>query len=438
MSKIVHKDIAKKLGEIWKLQELITGEYLNNSENKAFQEIVKKFYPWEEARAKILNPWSYIASIVYDWEKSFFGNPSTQYNIDWSEFIIGILTTSEARLKINVDTLELESIDASTYYFDWKTEYFLKLFEKEFENWTKQKFVMLETFHKKVFLRKLFKVTGFDSISDWDEVPLSYIDDTKELSPALTIDLDRLVISKKVGLEKIKMIETIIYSIERKIAHNDHTIMDYGDVWTIIKNMDISHARVDPNDENSAIDMDKLWKILITESGSQEWIQPGIEIVKNTYESIDASLKIIDGQLMQISSITWIPSYAFISNIRLGNDSWKAKDKASTIFYKKIEWYHSVVRDIFEKFWERISTPEEERVLEFQEIITTSTKDKLEIEDMKIENERKKVENGFSTREMAVMNIHSVDEWEAKNILKQIENDKIAQNQTADGTENKE
>jgi hypothetical protein len=34
-------------------------------------------------------------------------------------------------LKINVDTLELESIDASHYYFDGKTEYFLKLFEKE-------------------------------------------------------------------------------------------------------------------------------------------------------------------------------------------------------------------------------------------------------------------------------------------------------------------
>ena len=62
-------------------------------------------------------------------------------------------------------------------------------------------------------------------------------------------------------------------SIDRKIAHNDHTIMDYGDVWTIIRWTNIDHARVNPDDENSAIDMDKLWRILIDNWDNTDWVK---------------------------------------------------------------------------------------------------------------------------------------------------------------------
>jgi hypothetical protein len=40
---------------------------------------------------------------------------------------------------------------------------------------------------------------------------------------------------------------------------------------------------------------------------------------------------------MQISSITSIPSFAFTNNVKSGNDNGTAKEKASIIFYKKIE-----------------------------------------------------------------------------------------------------
>ncbi len=434
--KIIHRKIAEKLWKISHLQDLITGEYLNNENSEAFKEIVNKFFPGETERAKILNPWSYIWSIIYDWEKSFFWNPQSEYNIDWNEFIIWILATWEARLKINVDTVQLESISASNYYFDGKTEYFLHLFDKHDDIFI-QRYVLLETFSNKVFKRKLFKVHWFDSISYGEEVSLNSLEETKDMPSSLTIDLDRLVMSQKVSLEKMKIVETIINSIDRKIAHNDHTIMDYGDVWTIIKWMNIDHARVNPDDENSAIDMDKLWKILITDWENSEWVQPGIEIVKNTYESITASLNIIENQLMQISSITGIPSYAFTNNVKSWNDNGTAKEKATTIFYKKIEWYHSTVRQIFTDFWDLIQLDDERRVLEFQEIITTSSKELLDIEAKKIANEKMKVDSGFSTQKMGIMNIHNISEEEADNILQEI-NDNTPQNTTAGQTENQE
>ncbi len=436
--KIISPKIADKLWKISHLQDLITWEYLNKETNEAFQEIVKKFFPWETERAKILNPWSYIWSIVYFWKKSFFWAPKSNYSIDWIEFMICLLTTAEARLKINVDILELESINSANYYFDWKTEYFLHLFDKEYDDWYTQKFVLLETFHNKIFLRKLFKVSDFDSIAYWEEVSLWYLEETKDLPSALTIDLERLVLTKKAWLEEVKILETIINSIDRKLAHNDHTIMDYGDVWTIIKWMDIDHARVDPDDENSAIDMSLLWKILVTDGENSEGVQPGVEIVKNTYESIKSSLDIIDSQLMQVSSITWIPAFAFTNNVKAWNDSWNAKEKASTIFYKKIEWYHNITKDLFNKFWDRINLKEEERILEFQEIITTSAKDLLDIEDQKIQNEKAKVDSWFSTKKMAIMNIHNVDEKEADFILKQVQNDNTTQNPTPDKEEDKD
>jgi hypothetical protein len=45
---------------------------LNNEQKDAFKEIVNKFFPSEPQRAKILNPGSYIGSIILNWEKGFF------------------------------------------------------------------------------------------------------------------------------------------------------------------------------------------------------------------------------------------------------------------------------------------------------------------------------------------------------------------------------
>jgi hypothetical protein len=54
----------------------------------------------------------------------------------------------------------------------------------------------------------------------------------------------------------------------------------------------------------------------------------------------------------------------------------------------------------------------------------------LEIEEKKIENQKNKVENGFSSKKMALMELYDIDEKEADTILSQIkkENDNTPQN----------
>lgn len=189
--------------------------------------------------------------------------------------------------------------------------------------------------------------------------------------------------------------------------------------------MNVDIARVDPEDPDSALDLDKLWKILVTDINA-ECTQPWIEVIKNTYDGISISLDMIERQFIQIGAITWIPSWAFTNNVNNGWESGVAKDKASTIFYKRIEIYQKLTREIFEEFWNLMWTPENDRILEFWEIVTVSTSEILEIEE-------KKLNNWLTSKKMAIMQINNIDKEGAELILKEIaeellltkENDKI-------------
>ena len=429
MNQIISDEILEKLSEITTHLEILEWTYLSSEQNENFKLILNKLYPWELEKAKLLNPWCHAGTITYNWEQSFYWNPKSNYDIDNLRFIKWIDSSGYAMYKINPDTEELESISADSYYFDWKTEYFLSLFKKINNDGLKidSKYVLLETFADKIFTRKLYQVSGFDSIWYWTEVSLESLEETKGLPSLLTIDLERLVLRRECPLNVIKSIKSVIYSMDGKLAYNDHNIMDYGEQWTVLSWIYIEDKhRVDPSDPDSAIDMDKLWKILVSEA--KDDIKATVEIIKNSYESIATSLEMVEKQYMQISAITWIPSYAFTNNIKSWTDSWRAKDKEATIFYKRIELYQSLTREIFEEFWEIVGTPESERLLEFPEIVTVATADLLEIEE-------KKLSSGLTSRKRAIMTIHKVDEKWADEILKEIdlennnnENDNIWKN----------
>ncbi len=430
MERILNQAIVDELWKVAELESIVDWTYLQNEQDSNFKLIVEKLFPWEVEKAKIMNPWSYAGSIAYNWEQSFFWSPTTKYNINWSDFIKSIDTTWEVRLKINVDTEELESIKGHWYYDDWETEYFIHLFEKIEKDiiGTTKKYLLLETFSNKVFIRKLYKISWFDNINYWEEVWLDTLEETKDLKEWLTIDLEKLVLKRKVPFTIIELIRSVIYSLDTKIATNNHNILDYGEQWTIIKWMNVDSARVDPTDINSALDLDKLWKILVTDTNA-EWVQPWIEVVKNAYDWINISLEMIERQFIQIGSITWIPSWAFTNNVNNGWESGVAKDKASTIFYKRIELYQRLVIEIFNEFWNIVNTPEAKRVLEFAEIVTTSTAELLEIEE-------KKLNNWLTSKKRAIMSINKIDEAGAELILKEIEEENLLLTKEDDSIQN--
>ena len=431
MKQILNSIIVEDLEYKNSLLKIISWDYLTDENDVNFKHIAESLYPWRPLiTPKLLSPWCYVWTILNTWEKSFFWVPQVWYTVDWGELIDYIEATWDVALKINVDKIQLESIKADNYYTDWTTEYFIYLFEKLSDTvWKTQKYIMLETFSNKIFTRKLFKIPWYNSVAWGDEVDLTELEETKDLKANLFIDLPKLVLARKTWYKILESLISLTYSLDRKLAHNDYVGLNYGEPWTVLKWIDIlNEHRVNPNDPNSPVDFKKLWKLVVWE----RWENAGVEIVKNTYDNIEANLKIVEKQFLQVSAITWIPTWAFSDTWTNSSNSGVAKDKQATIFYKRIELYQYLIWEIFAEFWELTKAPESERVLEFTEVVTTSTSELLDIEE-------KKLNNWLTSKLRAIMKANWITKEEAQIILEEIrqennlnlnDNDKILTNTT--------
>ena len=63
------------LASIQENQDLISWDYIQNSLNPNFKEMVTHLFPWQEERFKLLNPWTYIAWLIDEKISSFLWTP---------------------------------------------------------------------------------------------------------------------------------------------------------------------------------------------------------------------------------------------------------------------------------------------------------------------------------------------------------------------------
>ena len=286
-------------------------------------------------------------------------------------------------------------------------------------------YLLVETFEAPYFERKLFRLNSSTSYLYWDEIPLDDFEPTKWKESKLIIDnLDRIVIKKEVEDSILSKIKTIIHSIDWKLMEADKNFRQYTDQFKIFRDIVIpDSAYTKLSNWTKTIDWDKLWKNIQTQSveGANSWL----EIIKNTNELLNDSLEFIDKQIIQISSITSIPLFAFWQHQESWNDSWTSKIKSSWIFYKKIEKYRDHISQAFNDFWELYNIPQDKRILKWNSITTSDPK---EI----IENENIKLENWTISRKKAIMKQEWVDEQQAEEILEEIQQEKLLYNIDSD------
>jgi len=407
--------------------EVINWDYLTSSTNENFKEMLTHLYPEQEDRAKLLNPWSYIWSIIFEHYSSYFWVPKTddKIDIDWLDYIEWIMSTWYARLLINPDGITvkwtrvinstLQSIKANSYYYDWEKEYFIKLFSKEkkdgFSNY--DYFILVETFDKWNFERNLFKLNNLESYQYWEQVPLETLPQLEGLAEKLTITwLDRLIIEKRIDHWIINKIKTIWYSIDRKIAEAEKNFIDYTEQFHVFSNLEIpDDAYTTLSNWVKKVDFDKLGKVIMT--NDLNWTAWWLEIVKNTNNLLTEAIAFIDKQIRQISSISWIALHNFGIETTWGNDSWASKIASNWVFYKKIDKIRDFTIELFSLFDFIYKTT---TFIEFTPVVTS---DLTEL----IDEETKKLEVWITSKKLAIMKIHDVDETEALKILEEISNE---------------
>ena len=417
--------IEKELSEIQARIEIIRWKYLNDDDNESYREIVKKFYPDERRtdRAKLLNPWSYIWNIVYNVLTSYFWEAELESDIDTKNLFEWILSTWTLSLKLNPATNKLESVKANSYFYDGTKEWFVTIIENNQDNqsWRiRQYYTLVETFQKWILKRKLYKINNLWAFWNWEEVNLNTIEATESLvAEAKIYDnswniLNRLVLEKKIEEPLIEMLKTIIYSIDKKIVYNDHTLMDYWEAWTILKNIDTLHAEKTLDNWDRVLDLDKLWKVITTSTWEWWWV----EVIKNAYESINTSLDVMNSQFKQLSSITWIPLFFFWLESTSWNDSWTSKIKASGLLYKRIEKYRNIFKKLVSQYWDLIWLSEDKRDISFPEIVTSDLSEILDTEE-------KKLNNNLTSQIRSIMKVHNCSREQSEEIIYEIDEEKI-------------
>ena len=413
-------DIQNYLANIQENQELISWKYVSNPTNPNFEEMVKHLFPWDAERFLLLNPWSYIASLV-DWKiSSYYWIPEDQldYRIDYWMLIETLLTTWYQMLKVSsVDSKwELEAINWSKYYDDGITEMFIEQYKVENKDAISSNvldtkyYLYVQSFSNNVLKNELFEIQKW-ILGYWIPVSLDII---PELSwrpdEQIVTETNRLVYKLKAESSLIEKIKSIIYSIERKFAEADKQFQNYMEQFKVFDNIEI------PKDATKVItqdwvnytvtDFNKLWKIVQTDWDNWPW---EVKIIKNWNALISEALEFAQEQIRLISAITDIPPiFLWLEDLQW-NDSWTAIIKSSWAFYKRIESYRVWTENLFSDVNEGIQKLTLEIDFIWPSIVTS---DPSEV----IADEILKVDNWFSTQLMSIMVIHWVDEKKAKEI----------------------
>lgn len=411
--------------------EIVSGDYVRSEFSEITKANIKHLFPNDKDAAKLINPGTYYASVVYDWISSYFGSPQENYGLDYITLIEWLLCTGKIILRQDIVNKKLVAQKCNHYYYDEveKKEFFISLYSDI--EWLKNiTYLLVESFKDWILERNLFKLWNVQNYTEGEKIPLESLQflwytEARDARVTIGLDYKRLVFEVEVERPIIKKIKTLIFSIEKKLSEAEKNFLDYTEQFKIFKNISIpENAYTELPNGVRVINFDKLGKILTT--SSLDWAVWGIEIVKNTNELLVEALNHIESQIRNLSAITSIPIFAFWITSNEGNDSGTAKTKSMGLFYKKIQKYRDEFKWIVSQFWELHKISELERILEFPDLVTTDSSEILDTEE-------KKLKLWLTTKLRAIMRIEWVTKEEAEMILEEIKNENLLLN-TQNGT----
>lgn len=431
-------NIQKELANIAKNKALLDWTYLSRIDDENFTEIVKHLYPNDAARAKLLNPWSYIGNIVWDKFKNFVWEAKTDFTeLDFDLMVESILTRWQILLKYTNSAWKwsLKAVRWETYWQDGWIEKIAKLYpvysEKDLLGFPTY-YLYVQSYNWNELKNDLYKVNTIDNLSDWEPVPLSSVYELSNLPPYQVIEnLPRLVEVVDVWDRPIMdTIRTLVYSIDRKLAEAEKHFNDYSEQFKIFQNIEIpKSAFVTLSDKTRVINWDKLWKIVRTQEDFSNW---DIKIIKNGNELLEQALEHVDKQISLIAAITDIPlEYFGFQTVR---DSGAWKEVWNAHLFKRIQKYRDKIETALNRCFDFLWTfTEVDKKIIWPPIIRMSENDILNKQILM-------VQNNLTSLKRAIMEVHNTDEQQADELIEEIKKDQSnwllvslkASNQNAD------
>lgn len=411
-------NIQQELASITKNKSIIDWTYLSASDDVNFTEMVKHLYPWEESRAKLLNPWSYIWNIIWDKLKNFVWDAKTAFDINFDTIVESILIRGQIIIKYVNEWSKwgISSVRAETYWEDGWVEMIARVYPKyEWELLGLPTYYLyVQSYNGTTLRNNLYKVNTLDNLSDWEPVDLDKVYELSKLEPVQTIEnLPRLAeVVDVIDRPMMDTVRSLIYSIDRKIAEAEKHFNDYSEQFKLFQNIEIPKNCYIKRDWSKVINWNKLWKIIRTQDYSAIW---DIKIIKNWNELLESALKQADKQIQTISAITDIPLNYF--GVETARDSWQWKEVGASNLFKRVQKYRDKIEYTLKKTFKFLSSFQkiDERI-DWSAIIRMSENDVLVQQSTMLQN-------NMTSLVRAIMKTHNVDKAQADIIIEEVKLD---------------
>jgi len=417
-------------------ESIISWSYLNNESNENFIEMAKHLYTDDDLdKAKLLNPWSYIGSVIFSKFRSFLRKPyqvnGVFKNIDYWMFVENILAWWTLLMSVWKKDWDyyVQNVRSSEYYnewnknkfeSEWNTEYILKLYAKDNKDtvvtlW-QDYYLYVQEINWWTIKNTLFKLTSWGVLALWDEVPLTTIPETAGLAKIVNTWLKKVVYTLKVEDALIDQVKSVIYAIDRKLANAEKHFNEYTDQFKIFSNINFPENALKTKTvnwvETQVIDYDIAGKTL---SSLHHWDwKADIKIISNINELLTEAILFIDKQYLQISSITDLPLFFLWQKQEWWQDSWSSKIKSSWAFYQRITMYRDSIETLYQNFLD--DTSWEDLVILWHWIMRV---DESEL----VEQEARKLKIWITSRKASIMKLWWMSEDEATKILEEIKDE---------------
>lgn len=413
-------------------QFIISGHYLNDETNENFIEMAKHLYQWDTRKMKLLNPWSFLWSVVFWKYTSFLRRPYQVNpifrNVDYSIFIENILSCWKILLSVDSEWWEyiVNNLRASEYYNTWNkrtfeskynTEYIIKMYAKDPEMHliqTPDIYLHIKEIDWWIIRNKLYQLNSATDMTLWEEVPLNTIPETTGLPEIVDSKLDKVIYSIRVEDALIDQCKSIIYAVDRKLANAEKHFNEYTEQFKIFSNINFPPNAIVQREIDwvtvNVIDFDKIWKNL-SSLHHGDW-KANIDIVENVNKLLTEAQLFIQKQYLQFSAITDLPLFFLWQVQEWWNDTWASKIKSSWAFYQRITRYRDKIEDLYNQVLNGLPK-KEELVILWHSVIKIDESEQIEIE-------ARKLKLWLSSRSMSIQKQMWCWPDKAKEILEEI------------------
>ena len=431
MSKILPTTEANRLTQLIEFSQLLTDDYLTDAKNIQTKFLQSELIGWRHDQLKLLNISFSLPTLVANILADYVGQPQSELDeIKLHPFVSAFSWAGYCVFKVSREQGKIKTTFCSPChysYFDDGSEQLLTPIEESQtpDDFRKERFLLSEVFSSKnqqnyQVERTLYKLSSL-SLFEGEVVDLATCQATKNLAPLENLPLTHspLVVTHNIrsngeryGVSDLKKIRSLISTIEIQLVSIQDQLLKH-----LRAKLALPRNQTPTNEKTGEVKVSDL-EVITLEQGD-----PIPQYILNTNPLIEHGFRLIESSLTQVATILAIPLEFFNLKVVGGAEAYGTKQIRISPFLKRVERVRrnftqalTELAEIYTELGEKLKP--EEFVVNWENVFPISKKELAEELTLAIQS-------ALISQNQARAIYNGVDEETAREIGKEIENDKL-------------